>query len=570
MSTSAPWLSNQQREAAYMRRIEQSTFLIVDDFDTMRRITINQLRQLGAKKMLEAANGAEALRILGSEQVDIIISDWNMPVMSGLQLLLTVRANARVAGIPFMMITAEAERERVQQAIDAGVSELLVKPYSAGLFADRLERAFSRIPRPEASEPATAPHAEAAPAGAAPVAAVPVAPAPAVAPLAAIPVAAPLVVPVSASPAAAPHAAAPARPTILLVDDTPDNLHLLSTLFKDTYRVKIAHHGEKALAICQSDEPPDLVMLDVMMPGLDGFEVAAQLRSHPSSEMIPIIFVTALADEASRLRGMELGAVDFVTKPIDPEALRLRTRNFMRYVGLQRETQANYDAMMEIARMKDEVERITRHDLKGALAAVIGLVQGIADGESLSQDQLEQALLAEQAALKALHMINLSAEIYKIETGRFELRPQPVHVVHVLGQLAAQTRQAFKVKGLQIVVQAAGNPVASGDPTFCYSIFQNLLKNACEAALFDSTVTVSVSGGEQIAVAITNSGVVPAAIRERFFDKYATAGKHDGTGLGTYSARLLTEAQGGTIAMQTDDASNTTVITITLPTKRNV
>lgn len=556
MSIPAPWLSN-QREVAYLRQLEHATFLIVDDFDTMRRITINQLRQLGAKKMLEAANGAEALRILGSEQVDVIISDWNMPVMSGLQLLLTVRANARVAGIPFMMITAEAERERVQQAIDAGVSELLVKPYSAGLFADRLERAFSRIPRPAASEPAAA----------APVAVVPVAPA--VAPLAAVPVAAPLVVPASATPAAA-AVAAPTRPTILVVDDTPDNLHLLSTMFKDAYRVKIAHHGEKALAICQGDEPPDLVLLDIMMPGLDGFEVAAQLRSHPSSQHIPIIFVTALTDEASRLRGMELGAVDFVTKPIDPELLRLRTRNFMRYVGLQRETQANYDAMMEIARMKDEVERITRHDLKGALAAVIGLVQGIADGQSLSPDQLEQALLAEQAALKALHMINLSAEIYKIETGRFELHSQPVHVVHVLGQLAAQTRQAFKVKGLQIVVQAEGNPVASGDPTFCYSIFQNLLKNACEAALFDSTVTVSVSGGEQITVAIANSGAVPAAIRERFFDKYATAGKHDGTGLGTYSARLLTEAQGGAIAMQTDDASNTTVITVTLPIKRNV
>jgi PleD family two-component response regulator len=554
VSIPAPWLSN-TREVEYLRQVEQASFLIVDDFDTMRRITINQLRQLGAKKMLEAANGAEALRILSSEHVDIIISDWNMPVMSGLQLLLTVRANARVASIPFMMITAEAERERVQQAVDAGVSELLVKPYSAGLFADRLQRAFSRVPRPAASEPAAAPPASAAPsAGVAAAAFVPAA-----APL----VSAPLV---AITPVQLPPAAAPVRPTILVVDDTPDNLHLLSTLFKDAYRVKIAHHGEKALAICHSDEPPDLVLLDIMMPGLDGFEVAAQLRSHPSSEHIPIIFVTALTDEASRLRGMELGAVDFVTKPIEPEALRLRTRNFMRYISLQRETQANYDAMMEVARMKEEVERITRHDLKGALAAVIGLVQAIADGESLAAEQLEQALLAEQAALKALHMINLSAEIYKIESGRFQLQAQPVQISHVLGQLVAQTRQAFGGKGLQITLaQSAGNTVAAGDPMFCYSIFQNLLKNACEAAPFDSQVSITVNGGEQLSVAISNSGVVPAAIRARFFDKYATAGKPDGTGLGTYSARLLTEAQGGAIAMQTDDATNTTVVTVTLP-----
>lgn len=79
----------------------------------------------------------------------------------------------------------------------------------------------------------------------------------------------------------------------------------MSSLFKDEYRVKIAHNGEKALSICQSDTPPDLVLLDIMMPGMDGFEVAQHLRGHPSSEHIPIIFVTAMTGEDARLKGME-------------------------------------------------------------------------------------------------------------------------------------------------------------------------------------------------------------------------------------------------------------------------
>lgn len=114
------------------RQIEQGVYLIVDDFDSMRRITANQLRLLGAKYIHEASNGAEALRILSYEPITLVLSDWNMPVMSGLELLSAIRADAKHCALPFIMITAEAERERVQEAISAGVSELLVKPYTAG------------------------------------------------------------------------------------------------------------------------------------------------------------------------------------------------------------------------------------------------------------------------------------------------------------------------------------------------------------------------------------------------------------------------------------------------------
>src|SRR5262245_33916291 len=124
----------------FSKQVEQASFLIVDDFDSMRRITANQLRQLGAKRIVEAANGAEALRLLRSERITVILSDWNMPVMSGLELLQAVRTDSTLSALPFIMITAEAERERVEQAIQVGVSELLVKPYTAARFAERLER----------------------------------------------------------------------------------------------------------------------------------------------------------------------------------------------------------------------------------------------------------------------------------------------------------------------------------------------------------------------------------------------------------------------------------------------
>lgn len=348
----------------------QIVFLVVDDFEPMRKVTSGQLRSMGAYNIVMANNGAEALRILQTQRVDIVLSDWNMPVMSGLELLMAVRADRKLAHLPFLMITAEAERERVEDAIANGVSDLLVKPYTTERLAVHVDRALTL--RPRSVSPV---HVVLAPEHEAPL-------------------------------EASQDVQDPMRQTILAVDDTADNLQLLAELFKDEYRVRVAQSGEKALAICQSDNPPDLVLLNIMMPDMDGFEVAKRMREHPMSETIPVIFVTAMTGDDARLKGMELGAVDFVTKPIDPNVLKPRVRNFMRYVQLHKQLQADYDGMLDAARLREDVEHITRHDVKGPLAGVIGLVQALAGDDSMSRRQIAQLRIVEETALQALNMIN--------------------------------------------------------------------------------------------------------------------------------------------------------------------
>ncbi|PHV22780.1 two-component system response regulator [Janthinobacterium sp. BJB446] len=118
----------------------------------------------------------------------------------------------------------------------------------------------------------------------------------------------------------------PIRPVILVVDDTPDNLLLMANLLKDSYTVKAANNGEKALRIARDVPPPDLILLDIMMPGMTGHEVAQALQGDPATRDIPIIFLTAMASSEDETHGLELGAADYITKPISPPVVLARVR----------------------------------------------------------------------------------------------------------------------------------------------------------------------------------------------------------------------------------------------------
>ncbi len=114
--------------------------LIVDDFATMRRILKNILKQLGFKNLLEADDGTTALESLERNDIDLIISDWNMPKMTGLELLKAVRVSQKYAKVPFLMVTAEAQKQNVIEAVQAGVSNYVVKPFTAEAISEKLER----------------------------------------------------------------------------------------------------------------------------------------------------------------------------------------------------------------------------------------------------------------------------------------------------------------------------------------------------------------------------------------------------------------------------------------------
>lgn len=120
------------------------------------------------------------------------------------------------------------------------------------------------------------------------------------------------------------------KQTILVVDDTPDNLTLIASLLKDLYRVKIAVNGKKALQIVFSGDPPDLILLDIMMPEMDGYETCRQLKNDSEARDIPVIFLTAKSEVEDEVKGFDLGAADYITKPVSPPILLARVRTHLR------------------------------------------------------------------------------------------------------------------------------------------------------------------------------------------------------------------------------------------------
>ena len=362
---------------------------------------------------------------------------------------------------------------------------------------------------------------------------------------------------------------------VLIVDDEKINRDLLVDLLRPFYKVMVAKNGSQALAVTKrTDGQPDLILLDIMMPEMDGYEVCTRLKAEEATRDIPVIFVTAMDDVNNECLGFDIGAVDYITKPVSPRTVLARVDTHLKLRQMQVEVEEKNSAFREVARLRDDVEHIMRHDLKAPLNTIITIPPILADLCSNNEQGQKMLSMLEKSGYAMLNMINTSLDLYKMESGTYQLMAEPINILGIMRTVVREVLPAEGAKKQTAVVRIEGKEIGDTDEFYaevesmlCYPMFSNLLLNAFEASPIGEAVEIDLSqesDSPHVSVRITNRGAVPESIRDRFFDKYVTKDKIGGTGLGTYSARLCAETQHGGITMESlpDDR---TQITVRLP-----
>jgi PAS domain S-box-containing protein len=231
----------------------------------------------------------------------------------------------------------------------------------------------------------------------------------------------------------------------------------------------------------------------------------------------------------------------------------------------------NITERKRLERLERDVEHIVRHDLKSPMMSFIWVPKMLRRADNITEEQAVLLGDLEQSAHRLLKMVNLSQDIFKMEEGTYSFVPEDLNIVRVIQNILRDLDKTIRAMRVNVEVFVADRRVADqdylvvrGEELLCYSMLSNLIKNAVEASPKDGVVTISCRSEEYSVIRIHNEFHVPEEILESFFEKYSTQGKRFGTGLGTYSARLIAETQGGFIDMQSTKEAGTN-ITVTFP-----
>jgi signal transduction histidine kinase len=379
-----------------------------------------------------------------------------------------------------------------------------------------------------------------------------------------------------------PAAGAPApKPSILVVDDTPANLSLLAGVLKDRgYRVRPVTSGALALKAALS-EPPDLVLLDINMPEMNGFEVCRRFKADARLRDLPIIFLSALTETLDKVTAFQCGGVDYVTKPFQVEEVEARVGAHLalRHLRLELEGRnaelaASYARLREAERQREALTQMIVHDLKNPLAAALGNTEYLLDDAGLAGDGREAAEGIRLACERMYRMVLDVLDVARSDGGGLAVRAAPVALDELL---------AAVVRELQAVAAAAGRRLSAATPAglgevladrdLLLRLFENLIDNSLKYAPRSSDVRINAyaSPDGHLIVRVCDEGPgIPPDLRERIFEPYARLDEHlksharTSRGLGLAFCRLAAEAHGGRIWVE-DVQPRGTAFCVALP-----
>lgn len=360
----------------------------------------------------------------------------------------------------------------------------------------------------------------------------------------------------------APRAQSAVTPGLLLVvDDDANNRDVLSRrLTRQGHVVETADSGRAALEMMR-ETAFDLVLLDIMMPDMDGYEVLGQIKADGALQHIPVIMISALNELQSVVRCIEIGAEDYLAKPFEPTLLKARIgaclekkRGRDRETLLLQEAQENYKRLQELEKLRDDMRNMIVHDLRTPLTAVIVGVQMLGNHGELSATQRDMVSIATGGGNTLLGMINDLLDVEKMEAGSTQLRHDVLSPEALVTGAVEQVAMLAEIEQTALVIDIApGMSTFTGDENKLSRTLVNLIANAIKFTRAGTVIITASYEGENIRFAVRDTGTgIPLEAFERVFEKFGQLDSHSkvGTGLGLAFCKLAVEAHGGQIQVE--------------------
>ena len=355
----------------------------------------------------------------------------------------------------------------------------------------------------------------------------------------------------------------PAEFKLLVVDDVQTNVLLLKALLsKDGYGILVANNGQEALEVIWN-ENPDLILLDVMMPGMDGFEVAERLKSEEYRCEIPIIFLTALDDTQSIVNGFKLGAGDFISKPFRKEELMVRIKHQLSLVAARRIIEEKNEELRKTIAGRDKMYSVIAHDLRSPMASMKMLLNTImmsVEKDKIDPDIFDMLEMSNKTSEEVFSLLDNLLKWTKSQLGKLTVIPQKLDISGLADGVVEVMNSVAEVKHIKLIRTDHESFFVYVDIEMIKSVLRNLISNAVKFSNPDSEIKVGIKAEDgKVIVSVTDSG---KGIKKEdqhkllkdstHFTTYGT-NSEEGSGLGLLLCRDFARKNGGELWFESEE-----------------
>ena len=349
--------------------------------------------------------------------------------------------------------------------------------------------------------------------------------------------------------------------SLLVVDDNPDSLSLLTEMLKrHGFRVRPIPDGKSVLEAVIS-EPPDLILLDISMPEMNGYEVCEQLKAHEHFSEIPVIFISGLNNPMDKVKAFSFGGIDYITKPFNFEELEARITMQLELCQQRQLLRERYEQLTQLEKLRDNLVHMMIHDMRSPLGGIYGFLEllEMTDGENLSVNGRKYLKTVMDSLMTLMEMANSILDVSRMESGEIQMNQTMCDLLEIVNKVIVKVES---LKGTrQILLEAPDEPAfIMADSQLIFRVIQNLLDNAIRFTPKDGQIFLKILSDDAVTrVVVEDTGRgIPLKYLNRVFEKFGQVPELQdnarySTGLGLTFCKLAIEAHGGNIGVNSTE-----------------